>query len=397
MTWDVAHAEWAGGGPGYALVRLIGAARGAGPFAPPMLLVADGPRWVRIAPEPGTPPIAGHGAPFSADFALPLHLAIDDAADWWLEPGPRLATGAARDPRLDAIAARVAELAGEIAALRTRLDTESAHAGALAPTPEGALAPAVPVPPRRHRFRPRRPGLPALLVAAGALAGGDAVATVAWQEPVSSFWAARQQDALEGDLHRLDAAYASPAASAAAAGAASPSGTTTAPVSPADRMRVLASTLETTTKAGRPLGELRIPHLDDHYVIVAGTKASSLAKGPGHYDGTALPGEPGTVGIAGHRTTYGAPFRHLDALRRGDPITITMPYGTFTYRVEGTRIVKPSDVSALRPAGRQRLALTACHPLYSAKQRIVVTAALVRATPRGAAAAAGGAARARPA
>jgi sortase A len=160
-------------------------------------------------------------------------------------------------------------------------------------------------------------------------------------------------------------------------------------------MRALARTLETSSRAGRPLGELRIPHLRNHYVIVAGTKASSLAKGPGHYDGTALPGEPGTVGIAGHRTTYGAPFRHLDALRRGDPITITMPYGTFTYRVEGTRVVKPSDVSSLRTIGRQRLALTACHPLYSAKQRIVVTAALVRAMPRGAAAA--GAARARPA
>jgi sortase A len=320
----------------------------------------------------------------------------------------------------------VAELAGEVAALRARLEDPGAPATADAPGPPGepgtpraprepgepgaprepgAPAPdapgapttpaptgAVPVPPRRHRFRPRRPGLPAVLVAAGALAVGDAVATVVWQEPVSALWAAHQQDALEGDLHRLDAAYASPAA----ATATTPRGAgVAAPPSPVDRMRALARTLETSTKAGRPLGELRIPHLESHYVIVAGTGASSLRKGPGHYDGTALPGEPGTVGIAGHRTTYGAPFRHLDALRRGDPITITMPYGTFTYKVEGTRIVKPSDVSALRAIGRQRLALTACHPLYSAKQRIVVTAALVRATPRGAAAA--GAARARPA
>ncbi|HET6505844.1 MAG TPA: class E sortase [Baekduia sp.] len=407
MTWDVAHAEWAGGGPGYALVRLTGAARGPGPFAPPTLLVADGARWARIAPEPGTRAITGGGAPFVVDFALPLHLAIEDGADWWLEPGPRLAVAdPAPDPRIDRIAARVAELAGEIAALRARLDAVAVAVPPDGGTPPDAPAPAgtapVPVPPRRHRLRPRRPGLPALLVAAGALAVGDAVATVVWQEPVSALWAARQQDALEGDLHRLDAAYASPAASAAAAAAASGTATpqndssqTAPPPSPAARMRALAHTLETTTKSGRPLGELHIPHLDDHYVIVAGTGASSLRKGPGHYDGTALPGEPGTVGIAGHRTTYGAPFRHLDALRRGDPITITMPYGTFTYKVEGTRIVTPSDVSALRAVGRQRLALTACHPLYSAKQRIVVTAALVRATPRGAAA--GGAARARPA
>jgi sortase A len=400
MTWDVAHAQWAGGGPGYALVRLSGAARAAGPFAPPMLLVADGARWMRIAPEPGTPAVAGGGAPFVVDFALPLHLAIDDAAEWWLEPGPRLATAeAAPDPRVDRIATRVAELADEIATLRARLEDTAEPASAATPAPTSAAA-AVPVPPRRSRFRPRRPGLPAVLVAAGALAVGDAVATVVWQEPVSALWATHEQSALEGDLHRLDAAYASPAASAAAAAGArttTPQGqsTTTPPPSPADRMRALARTLETTTKAGRPLGELRIPHLDDHYVIVSGTGAASLRKGPGHYDGTALPGEDGTVGLAGHRTTYGAPFRHLDALRRGDPITITMPYGTFTYRVEGTRIVKPSDVSSLRASDRQRLALTACHPLYSAKQRIVVTAALVRATPRGAAAA--GAARARPA
>jgi sortase A len=381
MSWEVAAAEWAGGGPGYALVRLTGAARGPGTFAPPTLLVPDGARWVRIAPEPaGAPTVAG---PFAVDFALPLHLALDDATEWWLEPGPRLWTPPATDPRVAGLAARVAALASEVAALRERLDGEAVPAGE-----------PVRVPPRR-RFRPRRPGLPALLFAAGALAVGDAAATVAWQEPVSAFWAARQQDALEDDLHRLDAAYASPAARQAAAQAQAAAPTASAAPTSAARMRALAHTLDTTTPAGRPLGELRIPHLSNHYVIVAGTNAASLRKGPGHYAGTALPGEPGTVGIAGHRTTYGAPFRHLDALDPGDPITITMPYGTFTYKVEGTRIVKPSDVSALRPAGRQRLALTACHPLYSAKQRIVVLARLVSATPRGAAAA--GAARARPA
>ncbi|WP_445151380.1 class E sortase [Baekduia sp. Peel2402] len=381
MTWDVAQAEWAGGGPGYALVRLSGHARGAGPFAPPTLLVPDGARWARLAPEPGTPPVRGW---FTVDFALPLHLAIDDAAEWWLEPGPRLATDdVPTDPRVEAIAARVADLADEIAALRARLEE---------PTPVGVGADA-PVPvPRRHRFRPRRPGLPALLFAAGALAVGDAAATVLWQEPVSAFWTARQQDALEGDLQRLDTAYASPAAAQSIA----PKTASASPTTPEQRMRTLARTLDASAKAGRPIGELRIPHLDNHYVIVAGTGAGSLRKGPGHYDGTALPGEPGTVGIAGHRTTYGAPFRHLDALDRGDPITVTMPYGTFTYKVEGTRIVKPSDVSTLKAAGRQRLALTACHPLYSAKQRIVVLARLVSATPRGAAAA-GGAAQARPA
>jgi sortase A len=162
-------------------------------------------------------------------------------------------------------------------------------------------------------------------------------------------------------------------------------------------MRALARTLEQRTRGGRPLGELRIPRLDTHYVVVEGTNTDNLRRGPGHYRGTALPGQPGTVGIAGHRTTYGAPFRHLDALRAGDAITITMPYGRFVYRVEGTRIVKPQDVSSLRSIGRQRLALTACHPLYSAAQRLVVLARLETATPRGAAVAPAATPAARPA
>jgi sortase A len=384
MTLDVAHAEWAGGGPGYALVRLTGAAHGApagARLAPPTLLVADGASWRRFAPVPGTPLIAAD-APFAVAFEIPLHLAVDDAADWWLEPGPTVADPA----RLGALAARVAALGDEVATLRARVADQGDHSDEPAPTPPAGAAPV----PRRARLRARRPGLPALLVAAGALAVGDAVATVAWQEPVSALWASRQQHALEGDLHRLDAAYASPAAAAAITPQA-PSGPVSRAAVAQARMRALANTLERRTARGKPLGELRIARLDARYVVVSGTDAASLRRGPGHYDGTALPGQPGTVGVAGHRTTYGAPFRHLDALRRGDAITVTMPYGKFTYRVEGLRIVKPEDVSALRAAGRQRLALTACHPLYSAAKRLVVLARLTGATPRGAAAAAGGA------
>ncbi|QEC48192.1 class E sortase [Baekduia soli] len=224
---------------------------------------------------------------------------------------------------------------------------------------------------RRLRLRPT---LPAVLVAAGALVLGDAVATVAWQEPVSALWAGRQQHELESEVARLDQRLAAPTAATAAL-----------PPSPAVRMRAIARMLERDTSAGHPLGRLRIPRLDTHLVVVQGTGAGSLRRGPGHYLGTALPGQPGTVGIAGHRTTYGAPFRHLDVLRRGDAIDVTMPYGDFVYRVEGTRIVSPDDVSSLRAIGRQRLVLTACHPLYSASQRLVVIASLQRATPRGAA------------
>jgi sortase A len=378
MTLDVAHAEYAGGGPGFALVRLSGHARAAAPcrLAPPALLIADGTAWRRLAATTGTPLLsAGPDAPaFSVAFEVPLHLAVDGGA-WWLEPGPTV-----QDGRVEQLAARVAALGAEVAALRERVGTVPAalHTGTVPTSPTSR---AVRVP-RPSRLRALRPTLPALLVAAGALALGDAVATVAWQEPVSALWAAHQQSGLAGDLQRLDQSYATPRSPAAAAASAS-----ALPSSPQVRMRALATSLDRRSSGGRPLGELRIPRIDAHFVVVQGTGAASLRRGPGHYLGTALPGQAGTVGIAGHRTTYGAPFRHLDALRRGDAITVKMPYGTFVYRVEGTRIVKPEDVSSLRDAGRQRLVLTACHPLYSAAERLVVLARLERSAPRGAAAA----------
>jgi sortase A len=399
MTLDVAHTEYAGGGPGFALVRLSGAARTvvACRLAPPTLLIADGPSWRRLATVPGTPLLHGipDGAAFTVTFEVPLHLASGDGA-WWLEPGPEVADTARDRTRIDELAGRAAALGAELAALRVRVDeAEAGPAPAPAPTPDAIRVPgdtepdtdaapspsAVPVP-HRSRLRALRPTVPAVLVATGALALGDAIATVAWQEPVSALWAAHEQHALQDDLARLDAAYDTPEATAATAAR------TAVPTAQA-RIRTLAHTLEARTASGKPLGELRIPRLDAHFVVVQGTGNAALRSGPGHYAGTALPGQDGTVGIAGHRTTYGAPFRHLDALRRGDPITMTMPYGRFTYRVEGTRIVKPQDVSTLRSIGRQRLVLTACHPLYSAAKRLVVIARLQRATPRGAAASTG--------
>jgi sortase A len=378
MTLDVAQAQYAGGGPGYARVRLLGRARGA-TTAPPTLLIADGAQWRRLASVPETPVVRA-GAAFAVEFDVPLHLAIGDGA-WWLEPGPALGPDLAVQARVDDLAARVAALGEELAALRARIarEPDDAPREAIAPSPVPPSPTATPVP-RAARLRALRPGLPALLFAAGALATADAVATVAWQEPISALWSAREQSALNHDLQQLDATYATPQA-ADAAGASAATVTT-----PAQRMRSLARHLDTTTRAGKPVGELRIGAIHARYVIVQGTRASSLRKGPGHYAGTALPGEPGTVGIAGHRTTYGAPFRHIDALKRGDAITVTMPYGRFVYRVEGLRIVKPEDVATLQAAARPRLVLTACHPLYSAAKRIVAIARLERAVPRGAAA-----------
>jgi sortase A len=115
--------------------------------------------------------------------------------------------------------------------------------------------------------------------------------------------------------------------------------------------------------------------------VVEGTDLDSLRKGPGHYPETPLPGEPGTTAIAGHRTTYGAPFRRIDQLKGGQRIIIDMPDGRFVYRVEGTKIVDDQDLSVLKPAGYRRLMLSACHPLYSAAERIIVYARQVRREP----------------
>jgi sortase A len=125
------------------------------------------------------------------------------------------------------------------------------------------------------------------------------------------------------------------------------------------------------------MGRIRADAIGLSEVVVQGTGSADLRNGPGHYPGTPVPGERGTVAIAGHRTTYGAPFRRLDDLGRGDRIELEMPYGDFTYRVERTRIVPPTALWVTNRVDHDRLVLTACHPLYSAAQRIVVFARLV--------------------
>jgi sortase A len=104
-----------------------------------------------------------------------------------------------------------------------------------------------------------------------------------------------------------------------------------------------------------------------------------LRDGPGHYPATSLPGERGTMAIAGHRTTFGAWFRHIDRLTPGDALELDLPYGRFTYRVQRTRIVPPTALWITGNVGYDRLVLSACHPPFSASKRIVVFARLVSA------------------
>lgn len=200
------------------------------------------------------------------------------------------------------------------------------------------------------------------LLVVGLLLIAEAAVTVLWQEPFTALLTRGEQKKLSAELDRITAA--GPAGVGGVHGS---------------RLHVLATRLEHRSHEGDPLGRIVIPKLGVKFVIVQGTSSGDLEKGPGHYTDTAFPGARGTVGIAGHRTTYLAPFRHIDDLARGDRVELRMPYGAFAYTVDGTKIVSPRDVSVLRHRSGDWLVLTACHPLYSAAQRIVVSARLTRA------------------
>lgn len=224
--------------------------------------------------------------------------------------------------------------------------------------------------PRRGRRGLR--ALAGAMMVAGVLLLADAALTLVWQEPLSALYTGVEQRRLDDRLERLEDRRLSPIERRALARL------------PTDdrRLAFAARALDRRTGAGDPVGRIRAPAAGISKVFVAGTGGGELRKGPGHYPDTPLPGVRGTVAIAGHRTTYGAPFRNLDDLGRGDRIELDMPYGTFTYAVERTRIVPPTALWVTRRVGYDRLVLTACHPLYSAAKRIVVFARLARAVPR---------------
>jgi sortase A len=198
----------------------------------------------------------------------------------------------------------------------------------------------------------------------------DAGLTLAWQEPVSAFMAGREQAALGDELDDLDKHLV--ADKQVVAGERDVR----------RRLAKLARLQARRDGKGDAVGRLRMPTLDRSYVVVEGTDLGTLRKGPGHYPKTPLPGEGGTVGVAGHRTTYGAPFRTVDKLDPGDELQMEMPYGRFFYRVDKVQIVKPNATWIIDKRERETLVLSACHPLYSAAKRIVVFATLVRSKPK---------------
>jgi sortase A len=135
------------------------------------------------------------------------------------------------------------------------------------------------------------------------------------------------------------------------------------------------------SQRGDAVARLRIPRLGVSEIVVNGTDRDSLKRGPGRYLRSAMPGEGELVYVAGHRTTYGAPFSRIDKLRKGDRVIVELPYATFEYAITGHRIVSATEVSVLKSKGWEQIVLQACHPRFFATQRYIAYAKPVRVTP----------------
>jgi sortase A len=224
---------------------------------------------------------------------------------------------------------------------------------------------------------------------------------VAYQLWGTGIRTAQAQNRLDDDL----AALLDEADGGVVASTSTTSSTTTT-VDPAVTATTPTSRLPVTTapplppellpREGEATGRVVIEAIGLDWVFVEGVSVADLKLGPGHYPETPLPGQAGNAAMAGHRTTYGAPFNRVDELAPGDEIVVTTVQGTFTYEVRRTEVVSPSEVAVLGgdhwdfdgdPATVENtLTLTSCHPKYSARQRMIVAAELVGepapATPR---------------
>ena len=214
-----------------------------------------------------------------------------------------------------------------------------------------------------------------VLIISGVLLLIDAGLTLVWQEPVTALIGLIKR----GEIDKRFLSY------------------NTAPLSQLQRqavgslktieqkIRLLARFDQRRVATGAAIGTIQISKIGVNNVVVQGTDTSSLERGPGHYPDTAFPGLGETVAIAGHRTTYLAPFRNINDLNPGDKIVVTMPYARFTYVVQYHKIVLPNALWVINNVGYERLVLSACNPLYSAAQRIIVFARLEEEVPTGSA------------
>ena len=207
------------------------------------------------------------------------------------------------------------------------------------------------------------------MITAGVVVLADVGVTLAWQEPLSALYGSIRQAEAADELEAVSEDFLALPEAQADGG------------DPAARERRLAALFARESENGEPIGRIRIPSIERDDVVIEGTGTGDLQRGPGRYPETAFPGQGRTIGIAGHRTTYGAPFKLINEIERGDEIVLEMPYGTFSYEVTGSRIVDPEQTDVVDDVGRERLVLSACHPLYSAAERYIVFADLTAVEP----------------
>lgn len=208
------------------------------------------------------------------------------------------------------------------------------------------------------------------LAATGLLAAAWAITVWQWQDPFTSLYTAHQQQSLETAYESTEVGYRAPIRSGV-------------PTVSLAAIRREAAGYRGKLGRGDAVGKLSVPRLGLDAIVVEGTDSATLTKGPGRYTKSYVPGEGELIYIAGHRTTYGAPFARIDRLRKGDEVRIRVPYGTFSYRVTRHVIVPADDVARLRSAGREEVALQACHPRFFATQRYIVYAKPATITPLG--------------
>jgi sortase A len=202
-----------------------------------------------------------------------------------------------------------------------------------------------------------------VLVVAGALLGVWVLLVWQWKDPFTSIYTWWEQRHL---VQRYDERVQQYHAAAPRAG-----------LTPTEARRLLAREAREyrlTSHRGEAIARIRVPRLGLNMIVVNGTNDASLESGPGRDLRTFMPGEGKLTYIAGHRTTYLAPFANIDSLRKGDPVTLTLPYGEFHYRITGHVIAPADQLSRLNSRGFEQLALQACHPRFFATHRYIAYA-----------------------
>jgi sortase A len=209
-----------------------------------------------------------------------------------------------------------------------------------------------------------------VLVVAGVLTLVWAAVVWQWQDPFTALYTKWRQHQLASQYEKQVRAYHPPIR------LPSPAAERRSIAREAHRYRL-------ASKRGEAIGRIRVPRMGVNMILVNGTDHGTLTKGPGRDLRTFMPGENRLVYIAGHRTTYLAPFSHIDSLRPRDRVTLEVPYGTFIYSVTRHRIVKSTDLSVLRSPQHEVVELQACHPRFFASHRYIAYARLIRVKPRG--------------